>query len=391
MKYNYKDRVLRICLDGRIDASNASELTEQLNRLLDAHPAERIELDMEQLKYISSAGLRMILRLRHAVQNIALVNVSSEVYEILDMTGFTEMMEVRRAYRTVSVEGCEVIGQGANGRVYRIAQDTVVKVYLNPEALEDIQKERELARTAFVLGVPTAIPYDVVKIAGGGYGSVFELLNATNFAKLLIQKEKSVDEVARMSVEMLRIIHGIQVDSELVPSMRETVLAWAEDLKPYLSPEDHRKLYGLIAAVPEDYHLLHGDYHIRNITRQGDENLILDMDTLCHGHPIFELGSMFNAYRGYGELDHGVVERYLGIDYQTAGEFWEKTLRFYLGTEDESAVRALEEKAAVIGFTRLLRRRVRRGGLDTEQGRAEFEHDRTRLTELLSRVDSLLL
>ena len=68
------------------------------------------------------------------------------------------MTEVRKAYRVISVEGCELLGQGANGRVYRIDPDTIVKIYLNPDSLPEIQRERELARLAFVAGVPTAIP-----------------------------------------------------------------------------------------------------------------------------------------------------------------------------------------------------------------------------------------
>ena len=69
-----------------------------------------------------------------------------------------------------------MIGQGANGKVHRIDRDTIVKVYLNPDALPKIHRERELARAAFLAGVHTAIPYDVVRIEGGGYGSVLESL-----------------------------------------------------------------------------------------------------------------------------------------------------------------------------------------------------------------------
>ena len=106
----------------------------------------------------------MILRLRKQEPELAIVNASPEVYEIFEMTGFTEMMPVSRAYRRVSVDGCEVIGQGANGKVYRLDPETIIKVYLNPNSLPDIHRERELARKAFVLGIPTAIPYDVVKV-----------------------------------------------------------------------------------------------------------------------------------------------------------------------------------------------------------------------------------
>ena len=176
---------LTIALSGHVDSANAPQIEKEIGELRDRHPHEELVLDMEDLEYISSAGLRVILRLRKAEQKLSLVNVSSAVYEILEMTGFAEMLPVQKAYRRLSVDGCEVIGQGANGKVYRLDPDTIIKVYYNPDSLPDIQRERELARKAFVLGIPTAIPYDVVKV-GDGYGSVFELLNAKSFSKLLL-------------------------------------------------------------------------------------------------------------------------------------------------------------------------------------------------------------
>jgi anti-anti-sigma factor len=82
--------------------------------ILEEHPSEHIIIDCEKLEYTTSAGLRVVLRLKQDVDDTKIINASREVYDILDMTGFTEMMEVERAYRVFSVEGCEVIGQGAN-------------------------------------------------------------------------------------------------------------------------------------------------------------------------------------------------------------------------------------------------------------------------------------
>ena len=389
MEHNLENGVLTLTLEGHIDSANAGTVERAINDLRAAAPADTLVLDCEKLEYISSAGLRVLLRTSKAVPDTRLINVSPEIYEILDMTGFTEILSIRKAYRVISVEGCEVIGRGANGKVYRIDRDTVVKAYLRPDALADIHNERELARKAFVLGVPTAIPYDVVRIESGGYGSVFELVNAKSFAGLLISGEKTVDEVARMSVELLRIIHSTVVSPDSMPSMRKVALGWAEYLKDYLEPDKYEKLHALVEAVPEDNHLLHGDFHIKNITRQGDENLILDMDTLCHGHPVFELASMFNAYKGYAETDHSVTKAFLGIDYAAGAALWEKTLRLYLNEPDEQTLRAVEEKAMVVGYTRIMRRRIRRNGFASEEGCREIETCRNHLNELLPRVDSL--
>ena len=67
-----------------------------------------------------------------------------------------------------------MLGRGSNGTIYRISEDTVVKVYPRGDALSDIRHEREMVRRALVLGIPTAISYDVVSV-GDGYGAVFEL------------------------------------------------------------------------------------------------------------------------------------------------------------------------------------------------------------------------
>ena len=380
---------LTVYLYGHVDTSNAAEIEREINDKRAEYPCKTLIFDCEKLEYISSAGLRIFMRIKKAISDTKAINVSSEVYDIFDITGFTEILEVKKAYRKISVEGCEVIGQGANGKVYRIDPETIVKVYLNPDALPDIQRERELARAAFVLGIPTAIPYDVVRIEGGGYGSVFELLNATSFAKLLIRGEKTVDEVAKMSIDLLKLIHSTVVKPGSMPDMKTVALKWASDLKPYLPKEQAEKLYSLIAAVPDDDHMMHGDYHIKNVMLQNGESLLIDMDTICHGHPVFEFASMYNAYVGYAALDHDVVLKFLGIPYEQTTELWRKSLELYLDTTDENRIKEVEEKAMIVGYTRMMRRTIRRHGFDTEEGRATIEYCKKTLGELLSRTDTL--
>ena len=390
INFQLENKALTLRLSGHIDSENAPAVEQKIQEFLGANKVEEITVDCEDLAYISSAGLRVILRLKKKIAKLSLVNVSNDVYEVLSMTGFTEMMDVQKAYRVLSVEGCEVIGQGANGVVYRIDRDTIVKSYRNPDALPEIQRERELARAAFVLGIPTAIPYDVVRIEGGGYGSVFELLNATTFANLLKTGEKTVDEIARMSIDLLKQIHGTEVKPDSMPDMKAVALDWADFLKDYLPEEQAQKLHDLVTAVPDDLHMLHGDYHIKNVMLQDGEVLLIDMDTLCHGHPIFELASMYNAYCGFSDVDHSVSDSFLGVSHETAVECWNKCLRLYLDGADEATVKSVEEKAQIVGYARIMRRSIRRNGLNTEEGQRVIENCKKHLAELLPKVDTLL-
>lgn len=380
---------MKIILTGRIDSSNTPLWEEKIREQLEGKESEPIVLDAAPLEYISSAGLRVLLRIKKKNPEIRLINASPEVYAILDMTGFTEIIQVEKAYRIVSVEGCEIIGHGSNGTIYRIDKDNVVKVYKNADALQEIQKERELAKLAFVLGIPTAISYDVVRV-GDSYGSEFEFLNARSFTRILSEEPDKLDWCVHEYVKMLRIIHSTLVPAGKLPDMKETVLSWTGFLQNYLPLEAGEKLVSLVEAVPHDDHMIHGDYHTKNLVLQNDEVLLIDMDTLAVGHPVFELASIFNAYSGFSEIDHSRIERFQGINRETGLKFWHKSLAEYLETDKKDRNREVENKARIIGYTRLIRRAIRRNGLETEEGRKEIEHWKKELIELLRETDTLL-
>ena len=389
LEYRIKDNIINVSLSGHVDSGNAPELEAKLLSLCTENPQCEIIIDCAKLQYISSAGLRIVLKLKKQNPEVKLINVSSEVYEIFDMTGFTQMIDIHKAFKTISVEGCEIIGSGANGTVYRIDPETIVKTFMDEDALQDIEKERALARTAFVQGVPTAISYDVVKLKGGGYGSVYELLKADNFANLLKKKVKSLDELVKMSVDLLKIIHSKEVDPSSMPSMRERALEWAAFMKGNLPSDQVEKLIGLFEEIPEDNHMIHGDFHLKNIMYQDGEALLIDMDTLSHGHPIFEFASIFNAYIGFSLVDRENVRAFLGIPYAQAQEIWDKTMKLYFSDKDEDFIDSVKNKAMIIGYTRLIRRAIRRDGLNTEEGREFIESAKRQIAELLPKTDSL--
>jgi len=378
---------------GRIDSTNAADLEKEAMALLgDTPKTAEVVVDADDLQYISSAGLRVILKLRKQYPELKIVNVSAEVYEVFDMTGFTEMLPVQKAYRRLNVEGCEVIGVGANGKVYRYDRDTIIKEYFNPDSLPDIQRERDLARRAFVLGVPTAIPFDIVRI-GQGYGSVFELLDCDHLAGMLKKDPTRVQEAIDLSVDLLKTIHGTTVRPEDMPDQKTIVLGWADFLKDYLPGEKWQKLHNLIEAVPESHQMNHGDYHIKNVMLQNGEALLIDMDTLCQGDPVFEFGSIFNAYIGFVADKHLPDDSpevgFLGTPHWMNVQIWEGIKRQYFETEDPVRLQEVEDKSALIGYTRLMRRLIRRNGLDTEEGRATIAFYKEQILSILDRIDVL--
>ena len=385
--YRIDKDILYIAIEGRIDASNAAQAEEKIFAIKNDNPGKHTVIDADNLEYISSAGLRVILRLRKEEPKLAIINVAPDVYDVFDMTGFTDMVTVEKAYQRMSVEGCEFIAKGANGAVYRYDAETILKTYFAKDALPEIKQERENARRAFVLGINTAIPYGIVRV-GDGYGTVTELLNAISVTKLIRNSPDDLSEAVKYYVDMLKSIHATEVEDGEVPDMKEIALDWANFVSAYIPENQGKKLISLIEAVPKQNTLMHGDYHTNNIMVQNGEPLLIDMDTLCMGHPVFELGSMFNAFVGYSELDHQNMMDFFGYSFETAGKFWNMALKMYLGTEDEAICQSVAEKAMIIGYTRMLRRAARRP--NEADSPAKIARCKEMLAILLNKVDSLL-
>lgn len=384
--YRTDKEILYIAVEGRVDAANAVAAEEQIFAIRNAHRDKHVVIDAEALEYISSAGLRVILKLRKDAPKLAIINVSTEIYEIFDLTGFTDMVTIEKAFPRISIEGCEFIAKGANGAVYRYDDETIVKVFFSKDALPYIKQERENARRAFVLGVNTAIPYGIVRV-GDGYGMVTELLNASSVTKLICKKPDDLTQAATYYIDLLKSIHACEAKDGDVPDMKETALAWADFVAPHLPEDQARKLHAIIEALPKQNTLLHGDYNTNNIMVQNSEPVLIDMDTLCMGHPVFELGPIFGALVGFSEIDPDNSLRFYGFTFETACKFWEQSLKLYLGTEDETVCRSVAEKAMVIGYVRMLRRALRRP--NEAESPVRIAHCKEKLGMLLNKLDSL--
>ena len=88
---------LLLALEGRLDTTTAPQLQEALIPEFDQ--VKNICLDFEELIYVSSAGLRVILMGEKTAQKkgaeMTLINVSEEILEIFEMTGFSDILHIK--------------------------------------------------------------------------------------------------------------------------------------------------------------------------------------------------------------------------------------------------------------------------------------------------------
>ena len=386
MKSTFENNILTIYPEGTLDTNNADQFGEEVAKIRETYPDGQLVLDLDDLTYISSAGLRQILKLKKREADFKIINCSSEIYDIFEMTGFAEMMDISKAFRKMSVEGCEIIGEGSNGVVYRLNPDTIIKVYKNSDALDAIKRERELARTALVLGINTAIPFDVVRV-GDKYGSVFEMLSAKSLTKLIVAEPENREKYIKVFSDMLKEIHETSVKPGLLPSAKEETLERIKYLEGHIPTETYTKLLSMVEAIPESFKMIHGDYHTNNVHYANGEAILIDMDTLSAGNPIFEFASIFLAYRGFGELDQKEVTNFLKIDWENAGYILNQLMHDYFEGKDAAYKEEVMNKAKVLGYARVLRRTIKRTPDQTEK----IEHYKKQLIEYTAKVDSLAI
>ena len=389
MRIEKNEKELKIFLTGRIDASSAPDVEKELSENTGDLNGRDLIMDAADLAYISSAGLRVLLKIQKTTgSRIRVENVSRDLYEIFETTGFTDLMDVVKAYRTMSVEDCEVIGEGFYGTVYRVDEETIIKVYNGSDTIPMIRNEQKMAKAAFINGIPTAISYDIVKV-GDSYGSVFELLNAKTFNDIVISGVRPLEDIVSQYVDMIRLIHNTSIDQADIPHAEDTLMSYLDSIRGYLEESQYEALKGLIGTLPHCNNVVHGDLQMKNVMLVNDEPMLIDMDTLSLGDPVFDLQALYVTYVLFPEDEPDNTMQFLGIPRETAHRIWDLVMDMYfrdLSQESKGEALLRIRLTACIRFLFIITVSDLK---NSDLGRLRIDHTKEHIDELLGKVKSL--
>lgn len=94
---NIDGKNINIAVKGRIDTVTAPEFEKEISAVITGD--ETLTLNMKELEYISSAGLRIILSIQKKLAlngKFVVTNVNDTVYEVFEVTGFTGILTIKR-------------------------------------------------------------------------------------------------------------------------------------------------------------------------------------------------------------------------------------------------------------------------------------------------------
>lgn len=338
-----------ITLCGRLDTSSAMQTQVEINQFLSAQsPIHSVTVNAAELEYVSSSGLRILLSLTKQYKDLKLVEVNADVYDVLNMTGFVKIMCVERALRQMSIEGCEILGVGGVGTVYRYNDDTIIKVFRDGTTIDEVRTEITMSKEAFVMGMPTAISFDIVKV-GAQYGLVYELLHADTLSSLIMHHPERIAEYARMYANLFRQLHAIQVPADsCVPDALEHERKQVLHIRRYFSQENIDLLLQILDAVPAGNRLLHLDLQAKNAMVQGDELMLIDMGEVGYGHPVLDLAHAYSSLI----LFVGDYEAVIGMPRELGKQLFDLAIDYYFEGQPADIIAPRKQQIAAVANIR---------------------------------------
>ena len=103
--FEQKENEYLVKLEGRIDSNNSREVEQEIAQTIPKGKEIKVVMDFLNLEYISSAGLRVILKVKKDYQSVRVINVQPAVYDVFESTGFTAIIPITKVLREISIEG----------------------------------------------------------------------------------------------------------------------------------------------------------------------------------------------------------------------------------------------------------------------------------------------
>lgn len=353
--------------DERIDSNNASDFHDKLMKVLADEADKNLIIDMNNTVYISSAAIRVLISAQKTGKLSRIINVSKDVYEILEMTGVSRIIKTEAKLRNVSVEGLELLGVGTTGIVYKLDEDKVIKVFNEGYSFEKVSDEQEKTRIVLLSGVPCAVPYDIVKV-NDQYALIFELVAAKTLSKDIRDANINNDKEAMKSVittlsQYAKMIHSITLPQGSLPSIKKVYMDFIKELsEKYMSKEDADYAFNVVNGIEDSNNYIHGDLNFANVVKCEGEMMLIDVVDSALGNGIFDINIYVGLYY-LGQINNDVYKR-MELSEENAKLLMEEIFNLYYEDFDSETKKQRYKEYIASGIIRLFMKLKEDGFLD---------------------------
>lgn len=231
----------------------------------------------------------------------------------------------------IDLNDYERVGEGANGASYNHKTDPQILLKLYFRNAEAAERELELARKVYAMGIPTPEPGDLVT-DGKQVGIRFRRINGKkSYSRACGDDPEHTEDYAREFARMCLRLHNTHVDTNRFENVKDRLYALLA-ANPDFTPEQKNKIHDFIAAAPDTDTAIHGDLQFGNgIFVPTGEKYFIDLGDFCYGYPMFDLGMVYlccclNDEAWTQEINH--------MSNATARRFWDAFAAEYFRSPD---------------------------------------------------------
>ena len=96
MKFTSEKDKLVLFFEGELNSYNSEKVESEIESIIKVNSFKSLILDLEHLDYISSAGLRIIVRLKQQCNDTTVRKPSKSVMDIFKMVGFENLIKIEK-------------------------------------------------------------------------------------------------------------------------------------------------------------------------------------------------------------------------------------------------------------------------------------------------------
>lgn len=345
LQHSLSGHTFTLFIAGRVDTASVDSLQSEIDGAIGETQFDELVLDLEKTEYISSAGLRLLLMLQKKMNSqnkkMSVANPNKTVLDVFQLTGFSEIINVRQKMKQMDISKAEKIAGGLCAEVYRIDDDTVLKLYKKGLSEEMMYKEKDYAKKAFVLGIPTAISYDMVE-ADGRIGILFEMIKAKDLASTMRDDLDNIPKYAKMFSELAKLVHNSDGSKTDLPRKRDNYVKLLERCT-MITPKERAVLQKMLDSIPVGTSVVHGDFHPANTMISNGELVFIDMGDLGVSEPYSDLAQVYCLYKLDENKD--LLTSITKLDTEHRHEFYRYFIDNYF---DHPTAKVLAEKEKLI-------------------------------------------
>lgn len=96
MEHLLENNTLTLFLEGELNSYNSEDVENEIESIISNNSFDAVVIDLEKMNYISSAGIRIIVRLKQRFDDTSIRKVPSGIYDIFEMVGLPSMIKITK-------------------------------------------------------------------------------------------------------------------------------------------------------------------------------------------------------------------------------------------------------------------------------------------------------